>query len=125
MAMDLEMTASAQAANGNETGEAHLDMPHALVWGGISNVTANGAPVSSFSVSSDSGTDWSGGYQPPCDPDVNQDGNVDQGDIDYLINVVAGGPNDTGIDPDFNRDGNVDQGDIDSLVNVVAGGNCP
>ena len=61
----------------------------------------------------------------PCDGDLNQDGNVDQGDIDYLINVVAGGANPTGIDPDFNRDGNVDQGDIDALINVIAGGNCP
>ena len=60
-----------------------------------------------------------------CRPDVNQDGNADQGDVDYLINVVAGGPNDTGIDPDFNQDGNVDQGDIDSLINVIAGGDCP
>ena len=60
-----------------------------------------------------------------CDPDVNQDGNADQGDIDYLINVVAGGDNPTNIDPDFNHDGNVDQGDIDALINVVAGGNCP
>ena len=60
-----------------------------------------------------------------CDPDVNQDGNADQGDIDYLINVVAGGDNPTNIDADFNHDGNVDQGDIDGLVNVVAGGACP
>ena len=65
------------------------------------------------------------GSGPSCDPDVNQDGNVDQGDIDYLINVVAGGSNTTGIDPDFNQDGNVDQGDIDALLNVVAGGACP
>lgn len=60
-----------------------------------------------------------------CDPDVNQDGNADQSDIDYLINVVAGGENPTGVDPDFNRDGNMDQSDIDSLLNVVAGGDCP
>ncbi|MFA6043432.1 MAG: DNRLRE domain-containing protein [Phycisphaerales bacterium] len=60
-----------------------------------------------------------------CDPDLNQDGNADQGDVDYLVNVVAGGPNDTGIDPDFNIDGNVDQGDIDALINVIAGGECP
>ena len=62
---------------------------------------------------------------PQCDPDLNQDGNADQGDIDYLVNVVAGGSNPTGIDPDFNHDGNVDQGDIDALLNVVAGGDCP
>ena len=67
----------------------------------------------------------SSGIVPSCDPDVNQDGNADQGDIDYLIDVVAGGENTTGIDPDFNRDGNSDQGDIDALVNVVAGGACP
>lgn len=60
-----------------------------------------------------------------CDPDVNQDGNVDQGDVDYLINVVGGGLNPTGVDPDFNQDGNSDQGDIDALVNVIAGGPCP
>ena len=60
-----------------------------------------------------------------CDSDLNNDGNSDQGDIDYLINVIAGGSNTTGIDPDFNRDGNADQGDIDALINVVAGGACP
>jgi hypothetical protein len=60
-----------------------------------------------------------------CDPDANQDGNVDQGDVDYLVNVVGGGANPSGIDPDFNRDGNVDQGDVDALLNVVAGGACP
>lgn len=60
-----------------------------------------------------------------CDPDLNQDGNADQGDVDYLINVVAGGENPTGIDPDFNQDGNIDQGDIDALLNVIAGGDCP
>ncbi len=60
-----------------------------------------------------------------CDPDVNQDGNADQGDVDYIINVIAGGENATNIDPDFNLDGNADQGDIDALINVIAGGNCP
>ena len=62
---------------------------------------------------------------PICDPDLNQDGNADQGDVDYIINVIAGGDNPTNIDPDFNQDGNSDQGDIDALVNVIAGGNCP
>ncbi|MFA6046483.1 MAG: hypothetical protein WC718_15975, partial [Phycisphaerales bacterium] len=60
-----------------------------------------------------------------CDADVNQDGNVDQGDVDYLINAVAGGDNPNGIDVDFNRDGNADQSDIDTIINVVAGGTCP
>jgi hypothetical protein len=60
-----------------------------------------------------------------CDPDLNQDGNVDQDDIAYLINVISGGENPTGIDPDFNLDGNVDQDDVSALINVVAGGACP
>ncbi|MDX2131847.1 MAG: hypothetical protein SFY69_07330 [Planctomycetota bacterium] len=62
---------------------------------------------------------------PPCDPDLNQDGNVDQDDIEYLVGVVAGGSNGTGIDPDFNQDGNVDQDDIAALTDVVGGGPCP
>lgn len=45
--------------------------------------------------------------------------------LDYLINVIAGGPNTANIDPDFNRDGNVDQADIDALINTLAGGACP
>ncbi|MCC6951825.1 MAG: hypothetical protein IT433_10315 [Phycisphaerales bacterium] len=60
-----------------------------------------------------------------CDPDLNQDGNVDQDDVTYLINVVGGATNPTGIDPDFNRDGNVDQDDVSALISVVAGGACP
>jgi len=60
-----------------------------------------------------------------CDPDVNQDGNVDQDDVGYLINVVGGGANPTGIDPDFNHDGNADQDDIGALINTVGGGGCP
>jgi hypothetical protein len=65
------------------------------------------------------------GCPAPCDPDLNQDGNVDQDDVAYLINVVGGGANPTGIDPDFNQDGNVDQDDIAALINVVAGAGCP
>jgi hypothetical protein len=65
------------------------------------------------------------GGGPPCDPDYNQDGNVDQDDVAYLVNVIAGGPNPTGRDPDFNGDGNIDQDDYRALVDVVAGGPCP
>lgn len=62
---------------------------------------------------------------PPCHADVNQDGNTDQGDVDYLITVIAGGLNPTNVDPDFNLDGNADQGDIDALITAIAGGGCP
>ncbi|MFZ2873944.1 MAG: hypothetical protein WAZ94_05620 [Phycisphaerales bacterium] len=75
---------------------------------GISELQLRGVPVS-----------------PPCDPDLNQDGNVDQDDVGYLINVVGGGDNPSGIDPDFNQDGNVDQDDVTAIINVVAGGECP
>jgi hypothetical protein len=61
----------------------------------------------------------------PCDPDYNQDGNIDQDDVAYLVNVIAGGPNPSGRDPDFNGDGNIDQDDYRALVDVVAGGPCP
>lgn len=60
-----------------------------------------------------------------CPADINADGNVDQGDIDYLVGVIAGGPNPASADPDINHDGNIDQGDIDALVGLVAGGPCP
>jgi hypothetical protein len=62
---------------------------------------------------------------PECDPDVNQDGNIDQDDVAYLVNVIGGAPNPTGIDPDFNGDGNADQDDVAALIDVVAGGPCP
>ncbi|MDX2131724.1 MAG: LamG-like jellyroll fold domain-containing protein [Planctomycetota bacterium] len=62
---------------------------------------------------------------PPCDPDFNADGNVDQDDIECLAQVVAGDPSCSATDPDFNRDGNVDQDDIDVLAQVVAGSPCP
>jgi hypothetical protein len=66
-----------------------------------------------------------GGSAPPCDPDYNQDGNADQDDVRYLVDVIAGAPNPTGRDPDFNLDGNADQDDVRALVNVIAGGPCP
>ena len=59
-----------------------------------------------------------------CVTDVNQDGVVDQGDVDYMIDVVAGGPNPTHINADINQDGVVDQGDVDAIINAVAGGDC-
>ncbi|MCC6950828.1 MAG: M36 family metallopeptidase, partial [Phycisphaerales bacterium] len=61
-----------------------------------------------------------------CDADVNIDGNVDQDDVVYLIQVVGGGPNSSGIDPDWNKDGNVDQDDVQALINYVSeGAGCP
>ncbi|MBI1191075.1 MAG: hypothetical protein GC200_10395 [Tepidisphaera sp.] len=89
----------------------------AATYAGRTNNTWTGPSLVVFAASNGGGT--------PCDPDVNQDGVSDQGDVDYLINVIAGGENPTGINPDFNQDGVADQGDIDALVNVIAGGPCP
>lgn len=60
-----------------------------------------------------------------CNGDLNRDGNLDQSDIEYLLNIIVSGDNPAGSDPDFNHDGNTDQADIDALVNVVGGGSCP
>ncbi|MBI1190444.1 MAG: hypothetical protein GC200_07180 [Tepidisphaera sp.] len=104
--------------NGNPTYFARI-LPHEPVT--VSLTPAAGA-VPEVYTQDDSFTFT---YGDACDPDVNQDGVADQGDVDYLINVIAGGPNPTGIDPDFNQDGVADQGDIDGLINVIAGGPCP
>ncbi len=60
-----------------------------------------------------------------CEPDFNQDGNVDQDDIACLAQVVAGDPSCSPLDADFNGDGNVDQDDVDALAQVIAGAPCP
>jgi T5SS/PEP-CTERM-associated repeat protein len=62
---------------------------------------------------------------PICDPDYNQDGALNQDDVDAIINDIASGtPSFPPNSPDLNRDGNVDQDDVAWLVNVIAGGNC-
>lgn len=60
-----------------------------------------------------------------CIIDFNDDGNADQDDVIYLLNVIAGGENPSGAEPDFNRDGNLDQDDVLALIDVIGGGNCP
>jgi hypothetical protein len=116
---------SSSGVGGLSSGTADFSA-QGVEWGGITSILlANGTPVSGASVSSDSGINWEPPLGPPCDPDVNQDGNVDQDDVAYLINVVGGGPNPTNVDPDFNHDGNVDQDDVAVIINVIAGGTCP
>lgn len=62
---------------------------------------------------------------PPCDPDLNADGNADQDDVTFLIDIIAGGDSIVGLNPDFNKDGNLDQDDVTALTGVLAGGACP
>ncbi|MBI1190558.1 MAG: hypothetical protein GC200_07785 [Tepidisphaera sp.] len=116
-----------------------VDADGSLLWNNtpFTGVRSPDGPGAFNPVFSWTGTSASGTYQiqltgacyfsggPACDPDFNQDGVADQGDVDYLINAVAGGDNPTGRNLDFNNDGVADQGDVDALVNVIAGGNCP
>ncbi|MFA6044414.1 MAG: hypothetical protein WC718_05470 [Phycisphaerales bacterium] len=115
-----------------------IDADGSLIWNNapFGGVRAPDGPGAFNPIAGWTGTSATGAYRidlggacfvqgNTCDPDFNQDGNVDAGDIDYLINVVAGGENTTGRDPDFNNDGNADANDVDALLNVVAGGNCP
>jgi len=67
----------------------------------------------------------SSGCPPTCDPDVNADGSVDQGDVSCLLYAVAGDASCIAQDPDFNRDGSADQGDVAALIAAVAGAPCP
>ncbi len=84
-----------------------------------------GLSGSSFTIGADIFTGGTPGGGSNCEPDFNQDGNVDQDDIACLAQVVAGDPSCSNLDPDFNGDGNVDQDDIDALAQVVAGSPCP
>jgi hypothetical protein len=54
--------------DGEAASSTGLDMSHSVYWGGISNVTANGQPLATFSVTSDSGTDWSQSLIPAAGP---------------------------------------------------------
>jgi len=40
------------------------DLANSIYWGGITSVTANGQPDTSFILTSDSGTDWSHSFIP-------------------------------------------------------------
>jgi hypothetical protein len=68
---------------------------------------------------------WTTLCHDPCNPDLNGDGVPDQGDVDVLINAIAGGGTPPGLNTDFNHDGAGDQGDVDALVSAIAGGECP
>jgi hypothetical protein len=69
--LQVGLTGQAEQANGPAPlilgipyGTATDDLAHSLYWAGISSVTSNGMPVSSFTVTSDSGTDWSQSFVP-------------------------------------------------------------
>ncbi|CAG1002915.1 hypothetical protein PHYC_03029 [Phycisphaerales bacterium] len=61
----------------------------------------------------------------PCDGDLNQDGALNNLDMEYLEAILNGADNPTGRDPDFNRDGAENGFDIESLSAVINGEPCP
>lgn len=60
-----------------------------------------------------------------CDADLTLDGNADQDDVTYLINLIGGADNTSNIDADLTRDGMLDQDDLTRLITLIATGNCP
>ena len=79
-------------------------------------VTANAGETASYSVSQQSVTR----DDPPCTPDLNGDGVVDNGDIGAFIGLFLA------QDPsvDFNGDGIIDNGDIGAFIAAFLAG-CP
>jgi len=94
--------------------------------GGWIGVIDPGKPAQIDDVPQDLPFVITGESGPPCDPDLNCDGSIDQGDIACLVLAVAG---ETAClcagDGDFNADGSADQGDLAALIGVVAGQPCP
>jgi hypothetical protein len=66
--LHVELTAGAQARY-NQTSttlpSASFDVAHSLYWGGISGISLNGAPLSGFSISAASGTNYIDSMAPP------------------------------------------------------------
>ena|GEM_PF-7019297 len=100
--------------------------PDAGLWTSSSahRVSADGSTVVGVGTRSGLREGWVVGPVLLCDPDLNRDGAVDEGDVRAWYDSWSA-DNPLGIDPDFNRDGNADQDDVADLINVVAGGSCP
>ncbi len=68
----VELEGSAQSRyrtqNFTVSNSAFFDLGNSLYWGGIDNVLANGNAVNSFSVVSESGTDWASSFLPIVNP---------------------------------------------------------
>ena len=63
--LDVELTGAAQTQfDFSGPGSASFDLAHSLYWDGISNVTANSAPVNNFIVTSTSGTNYAQSFVP-------------------------------------------------------------
>ena len=70
--LDVELFGLAQSAyniSGSSPGHASFDLGHSLYWGGISNVSVGGQPISNYSIASASGTDYSRSFAPSPVPE--------------------------------------------------------
>ena len=96
---------SSSGVAGNSTAQSHFGGA-GLTWGGVTNVFNNGVPISGYTISSSSGTNWNGPLGPPIPGDLNGDGVVNG--IDLAIVLGAWGT--TGAD--LNGDGTTDGIDL-------------
>jgi hypothetical protein len=133
MPLYIQADVFAQASNNSSsTGQANFGAPFTLDWLGMSNLTANGSPVTTFTVTSQSGTNWADDLTPQhCDSiDFNNDTSFfDPQDIDAFLSVYSEGPcipaSATCNDIDFNNDGSLfDPCDIDSFLLQFSEGPC-
>lgn len=68
--LDIEFSGSAQASYEFDSGvpSASFSLDHSLYWGGISDVSASGISLTSYSVTSESGLDYSKSLAPVPEP---------------------------------------------------------
>lgn len=130
-AMQLDVECQGQAGASNSfTSMGHAEVTNfRFYWGGISNVTANGSPITNYHVGSQTGTDYGGALPPPCQSaDFNCDGDIGtDADIEAFFACIAGNcpPPPCTSTADFNGDGDIGtDADIESFFRVLAGGTC-
>lgn len=102
---------SQSGVSGNSTAQAGT--PALVNWTGITNIFVNNVPISGASLSSGTGLNWGGQFQPPEPEDLNQDGVVDGTDLGILLG--SWGPC-AGCPADINGDGTVDGTDLGLLL---------
>lgn len=130
MPLSVELHATAQASNSQvATGLASVTPFVRLFWNGISDVKANGTPVGTYKVSSESGTNW-GPAVAACAGDLNNDGFVDDSDFVIFVNAYnildcAEPSMPAGCPADLNSDGFVDDSDFVIFVGAYNELVCP
>jgi hypothetical protein len=67
--VELQSSAVAEYDNLGGPGGAQFDLAHSLYWGGITDLTAGGSPVGTFTVTSDSGANYADSFVPPAAPE--------------------------------------------------------